>query len=98
MARCRPAELDRLAGVADEVLADLVAEHARCVWEISSGIHPAGRGTGTPDRELPARLCACCPGRDECLEFELRTLGPTRRCVGGLAEDDRRAWPPRPQW
>jgi WhiB family transcriptional regulator, redox-sensing transcriptional regulator len=87
-----PAELDRLAGVSDEVLSEQVAEHGRCMWEISSGDPPGWSGQGTADRELAARLCAGCPVRAECLEFELRTAGADTVGVwGGLAEDDRRA-------
>jgi WhiB family transcriptional regulator, redox-sensing transcriptional regulator len=87
-----PAELDRLAGVPDEVLSALVAQHGRCVWEISSGDPPGWSGQGTPERELAARLCAGCPVRAECLEFELRTAAADTVGVwGGLAEDDRRA-------
>ena len=49
-------------------------------------------GEGPPDRELAARLCAGCPVRRECLEFELRTAGAETVGVwGGLDEDDRRA-------
>ena len=87
-----PAELDGLAGVPDEVLSALVAEHGRCLWEITSGDPPGWSGQGPPDRELAARLCAGCPVRAECLEFELRTAGADTVGVwGGLGEDDRRA-------
>jgi WhiB family redox-sensing transcriptional regulator len=85
-------ELDGLDGVPDEVLSALVARHGRCLWEISSGDPPSWSGQGTPERELAAHLCAGCPVRAECLEFELRTAGPDTVGVwGGLAEDDRRA-------
>jgi WhiB family redox-sensing transcriptional regulator len=41
---------------------------------------------------LAARLCAGCPVRRECLEFELRTAGADTVGVwGGLSEDDREA-------
>ena len=86
------AELDSLARVPDEVLADLVARRGLCLWEITSGDPPAWSGQGPPDRELAARLCAGCPVRRECLEFELRTAGAKTVGVwGGLDEDDRRA-------
>ncbi len=86
------AELDSLAAVPDEVLSDLVARHGLCLWEITSGDPPALSGEGPPDRELAARLCAGCPVRRECLEFELRTAGADTVGVwGGLNEDDRRA-------
>jgi WhiB family transcriptional regulator, redox-sensing transcriptional regulator len=86
------AELDSLARVPDEVLGDLVARRGLCLWEITSGDPPAWSGQGPPDRELAARLCAGCPVRRECLEFELRTTGAETVGVwGGLDEDDRRA-------
>ena len=86
------AELDDLAAVPDEVLSDLVARRGLCLWEITSGDPPAGSGEGSPDRDLAARLCAGCPVRRECLEFELRTAGADTVGVwGGLSEDDRRA-------
>ena len=76
----------------DEVLSDLVARRGLCLWEITSGDPPAWSGQGPPDRELAARLCAGCPVRRECLEFELRTAGADTVGVwGGLSEDDRRA-------
>jgi WhiB family redox-sensing transcriptional regulator len=86
------AELDALARVPTEVLARLVAARGLCLWEISHGDPPEWSGEGPPDRELAARLCAGCPVRRECLEFELRTAGAETVGVwGGLGEDDRRA-------
>ena len=87
------ARLADLAAVPDEVLSSLVAAHGLCLWEITSGDPPsAWSGDRPPDRELAARLCAGCPVRDECLEFELRTAGAETVGVwGGLGEDDRRA-------
>jgi WhiB family redox-sensing transcriptional regulator len=86
------ADLDDLARVPDEVLSELVARRGLCLWEITSGDPPAWSGQGPPDRELAARLCAGCPVRLECLEFELRTAGADTVGVwGGLSEDDRRA-------
>lgn len=86
------AELDALAEVPDEALSDLVARHGRCLSEITHGDPPEWSGGGSPDRELAARLCAGCPVRRECLEFELRTAGAQTVGVwGGLSEDDRRA-------
>jgi WhiB family redox-sensing transcriptional regulator len=86
------AELDALARVPTEVLARLVAARGLCLWEIAHGDPPEWTGEGTPDRELAARLCAGCPVRRECLEFELRTAGAETVGVwGGLSEDDRRA-------
>jgi WhiB family redox-sensing transcriptional regulator len=86
------AALDGLAAVPDEVLSDLVARDGLCLWEITHGDPPVWTGEGSPDRELAARLCAGCPVRRECLEFELRTAGEDTAGVwGGLSEDDRRA-------
>jgi len=86
------AELDALAAVPDEVLADAVAERGLCLWEITYGDPPIWDGDGPPDRKLAARLCAGCPVRRECLEFELRLGGAETVGVwGGLDEDDRRA-------
>jgi WhiB family redox-sensing transcriptional regulator len=86
------ADLDALAAVPDEVLADAVASNCRCLWEITHGDPPTGAGGDTPDRDLAGRLCEACPGRRECLEFELRTAGDQSVGVwGGLSEDDRRA-------
>jgi WhiB family redox-sensing transcriptional regulator len=86
------AELDALARVPDDVLSRLVAAHGLCLWEITHGDPPMWTGEDNPDRELAARLCAGCPVRRECLEFELRTGGEESAGVwGGLSEDDRRA-------
>ncbi len=86
------AELDDIAHVPDDVLSDQVAARGLCLWEITHGDPPMWSGEGTPDRWLAARLCAGCPVRRECLEFELRTAGAETVGVwGGLSEDDRRA-------
>lgn len=48
--------------------------------------------SGTIDRELATRMCAGCPVRTECLEFELRIDGEQTVGVwGALNEEDRRA-------
>ena len=84
--------MDALAAVPDAVLAEQVAERGLCLWEITYGDPPLWDGEGPPDRELAARLCAGCPVRRECLEFELRLGGAETVGVwGGLDEDDRRA-------
>ena len=86
------AELDDVAHVPDDVLSALVAEHGLCLWEITHGDPPMWTGHDSSDRELAARLCAGCPVRRECLEFELRIAGEDTVGVwGGLGEDDRRA-------
>jgi WhiB family transcriptional regulator, redox-sensing transcriptional regulator len=86
------AALAELAGVPDAELERQVAAHGRCLWEITFGDPPEFTGEPNPDRELAARLCAGCPVRRECLEFELRTAGEETVGVwGGLSEDDRRA-------
>jgi WhiB family redox-sensing transcriptional regulator len=86
------AELDSLAEVPSERLSRLVEAHGLCLWGITHGDPPEWTGKDTPDRELAARLCAGCPVRRECLEFELRTGGAESVGVwGGLSEDDRRA-------
>jgi WhiB family transcriptional regulator, redox-sensing transcriptional regulator len=86
------AELDAFARVPTEVLGRLVAARGLCLWEITHGDPPEWSGDGSPDQELAARLCAGCPVRRECLEFELRTAGAQTVGVwGGLSEDDRRA-------
>jgi WhiB family redox-sensing transcriptional regulator len=86
------AELDPLAHVPDDLLSRLVAAHGLCLGEITHGDPPMWTGEDKPDRELATRLCAGCPVRRECLEFELRTGGEESAGVwGGLSEDDRRA-------
>lgn len=69
-----------------------MAERGLCLWEITSGDPPIWDSDGPSNRDLAARLCASCPVRRECLEFELRLGGAQTVGVwGGLAEDDRRA-------
>ena len=86
------AELDDLADVPTEVLADWVAARGRCLWETTFGDPPDWFADADPDRELATRLCAGCPVRSECLEFELRTAGEQSVGVwGGLHADDRLA-------
>ena len=69
------AELDDLAATPTNVLADWVAARGRCLWETTFGDPPDWLTSGNPDRELATRLCAGCPVRAECLEFELRVAG-----------------------
>ncbi|MGH3979575.1 MAG: WhiB family transcriptional regulator [Pseudonocardiaceae bacterium] len=86
------AELDELATVPTEVLADWVTARGRCLWETTFGEPPEWTGEDEPDRELASRLCAGCPVRAECLEFELRLGGAQTVGVwGALNTDDRRA-------
>ena len=86
------AELDDLADVPTEVLAAWVAARGRCLWETTFGDPPDWFADADPDRELATRLCAGCPVRSECLEFELRTAGEESVGVwGGLNAEDRLA-------
>ncbi|MCA1676002.1 MAG: WhiB family transcriptional regulator [Actinobacteria bacterium] len=86
------AELDELAAVPTDVLADWVTARGRCLWETTFGEPPAWTGEQEPDRELAHRLCAGCPVRSECLEFEIRVAGDQTLGVwGGLNADDRLA-------
>ncbi len=86
------AELDELAMVPTDVLADWVTARGRCLWETTFGEPPEWTGDAEPDRELATRLCAGCPVRAECLEFELRIGGANTVGVwGALNEEDRRA-------
>jgi WhiB family redox-sensing transcriptional regulator len=83
-------ELDELAVVPTKVLADWVTARGRCLWETTFGDPPAWTGEEEPDRELAHRLCAGCPVRAECLEFEIRVAGDQTLGVwGGLNTDDR---------
>jgi WhiB family transcriptional regulator, redox-sensing transcriptional regulator len=85
-------ELDDLAAVPTEVLADWVATRGRCLWEITFGGPPESTGQDEPDRELARQLCAGCPMRLECLELELRLGGAETVGVwGALNAEDRRA-------
>ena len=85
-------ELDELAAVSTDVLAAWVTDRGRCLWESTLGDPPDWTGEDEPDRELATRMCAGCPVRAECLEFELR-LGraETVGVWGALNEEDRRA-------
>ena len=85
-------ELDELAVVPTDVLAAWVTDRGRCLWETTLGDPPDWTGEEDPDRELATRMCAGCPVRAECLEFELRAGGAETVGVwGALNEDDRRA-------
>ena len=86
------AELDELEAVPTEVLASWVTDRGRCLWETTFGEPPEWTGEDEPDRELATRLCAGCPVRTECLEFELRIAGEQTVGVwGALNRDDRLA-------
>jgi WhiB family transcriptional regulator, redox-sensing transcriptional regulator len=86
------AELDELAAVPTDVLADWVTARGRCLWETTFGEPPEWTGADEPDRELATQLCTGCPVRGECLEFELRLGGAQTLGVwGALNTDDRRA-------
>jgi WhiB family redox-sensing transcriptional regulator len=86
------AELDGLAVIPTEVLADWVTARGRCLWETTFGEPPEWSGEDEPDRELAHQLCAGCPVWAECLEFELRVGGTDSVGVwGALNTDDRLA-------
>lgn len=85
------AELDELAMAPTEVLADWVTARGRCLWESTFGELPGWTGEEEADGELAYRLCAGCPVRAECLEFESRVSrdqAPT--AWGALNGEDRR--------
>ena len=85
-------ELDELAAVPTDVLAAWVTDRGRCLWETTLGDPPDWTGEEDPDRELATWMCAGCPVRAECLEFELRIGGEDTVGVwGALNQDDRRA-------
>lgn len=86
------AELDELEMVPTEVLADWVTARGLCLWQTTFGEPPEWSGEDKPDRDLATQLCAGCPVRAECLEFELRVAGDQTLGVwGGLNQDDRLA-------
>lgn len=87
------ARLDRLRDVPTDVLIGIVRRGCVCPWAFALGDPPAlTGGADTPDRELAALVCADCAHPDECLELDLRTVGPaTVGVFGGLSETDRRA-------
>jgi WhiB family transcriptional regulator, redox-sensing transcriptional regulator len=94
------AELDELAAVPTEVLADWVTARGWCLWQTTFGKPPQWSGKDDADRELAAWLCASCTVRAECLEFELRVGGKQTLGVwGALNVDDRlalhKAWSSR---
>jgi WhiB family transcriptional regulator, redox-sensing transcriptional regulator len=80
------------AAQSSTVLADWVSTRDRCSWEITFGEPPEWSREDDADRELAARLCAGCPVRAECLEFELRVTGAQTLGVwSALTADDRLA-------
>ncbi|WP_436498183.1 WhiB family transcriptional regulator [Actinokineospora sp. HUAS TT18] len=84
--------LDRLRWVPTDVLGDIVMDQGACMDAYAAGEQPDWLGLEQTDRELAARLCAGCPVKDQCLEFELRTAGEDTVGVwGALDQDDRRA-------
>jgi len=86
------AQLDRLAAVPDDVLADAVARDGLWLRAFDGAAMPDLTGDALPDRELATGLCAGCPVIDECLELDLRTAGPDTVGVwGALPDTDRRA-------
>ena len=86
------AELDELAAVSTEVLADWVTARGRCLWETTFGEPPEWTGEDEPDRASGTEPSGQSPVRTECLEFELRIAGDQTVGVwGALNQDDRRA-------
>ncbi|MGW7533442.1 WhiB family transcriptional regulator [Amycolatopsis sp. NPDC054798] len=86
------ARLDCLEAVPPGVLSDLVTRDGACMWVTAHRAEPDSAGSGFPDREAAAHICAGCGVRDACLELEFRTEGfDTLGVWGALAEDDRRA-------
>lgn len=86
------ADLDRCESVPDDALADAVRNDGSCGWLYVGGEAPAWSGDARPDREVAARICAGCPVRRECLEWEFRTRGyATGGVWGPLDTEDRRA-------
>lgn len=89
------AGLDRLALVPDDVLWEIVTRDGACMQLSRLDIEPQWTRDEVTDRELAARICAHCPVRWECLEFQLRTSGEhTLGVWGALPAEDVRALHP----
>ncbi|MCU1687985.1 MAG: transcription factor WhiB [Amycolatopsis sp.] len=84
-------DLDYLATVPDDVLAEVVTRDGLCFWAFDRSEIPELSGLDSADRELAAGMCAGCPVINECLELDLRTAGADTVGVWGARPDtDRR--------
>lgn len=82
------ASLDYLAQVPTEELAKLAGHHGVCWWTNVGADEPSGTGNAPVDRARVAPLCASCPVRRECLEWEFRTAGGAKLDAWGLLDGD----------
>jgi WhiB family redox-sensing transcriptional regulator len=86
------AQLDECESTPDDALEHAVRYQGACGWLDTSGEIPEWTGDDRADRELAAPICAGCPVRRECLEWEFRTHGYAIAGVWGpLDAADRRA-------
>ncbi|MBK1784448.1 WhiB family transcriptional regulator [Prauserella cavernicola] len=81
------AGLDHLAQAPTDVLAGLVARRGVCLWINAATDEPEWTGDARADRALVAPLCASCPVRRECLEWEFRTTGGAKLDEWGLLDE-----------
>ncbi|GAA3049361.1 WhiB family transcriptional regulator [Actinokineospora globicatena] len=85
-------DLDRVAPMSDDELADVVRRDGTCGWLMTMERTPEWTGDNRADRELVAPICGSCPVQRECLEWDLRAYGYAISGVWGpLPEDERRA-------
>jgi WhiB family transcriptional regulator, redox-sensing transcriptional regulator len=83
--------LDVFLGVGDDDLSESVVRHGSCMRLYALGDGPRLTGDPVMDRSVTAPVCAACPVRLECLEWEMRSVGAdTQEPWGLLGESDRR--------
>lgn len=84
-------DLDQFRDVSDGVLSEAVVRDGACMRLYADGEVPRLTGDPVTDRRVTAPVCAACPVRWECLEWEMRSVGAdTQGPWGYLGESDRR--------
>lgn len=83
--------LDPLANRSDDSLSESVVGYGTCMVLYAEGRGPTLTNHPVTDRRMTEPWCASCPVRLECLEWEMRSVGPdTQGPWGLLDESDRR--------
>jgi WhiB family transcriptional regulator, redox-sensing transcriptional regulator len=84
------AALEPFAGLSDESLSESVVEQGTCMALYAQGRGPTLTGDPIADRRMTEPWCLSCPVRRECLEWEMRSVGPATRGPWGLLHEPAR--------
>jgi WhiB family redox-sensing transcriptional regulator len=84
------AALEPFVDRSDESLSESVVGQGACMALYAQGRGPTLTNDPVTDRRMTEPWCESCPVRLECLEWEMRSVGPDTRGPWGLLDESAR--------